>query len=295
MLDKKYVTFYARSSRVPLDVAERDVVLTYALHALSEGVLQNLGFKGGTCLKKVYFGNFGRFSMDLDFTSVDISLGELKHGIRQTFDGHTHYGIEFKIVEENVRPESYLAVVHYAHSWNVNEFILEVSYREKPLLPLKEVLLYDEMYFKFCEFSRFAVKCLQRKELLAEKLRAAFQRLRARDLYDLYLFSERPFDKELIRALVVVKCWNVREPFDPDALLSRILDGQYDWNGLQRLVRRGDLPSKDIVVDKVISKYAFLRDLDRDLVEIINDSKVHRKGALISKVLKKVMYLYREM
>jgi predicted nucleotidyltransferase component of viral defense system len=58
MLDKKYVTFYARSSKVRLDVAERDVVLTYVLKALSEKVLPALAFKGGTCLKKLENGSW---------------------------------------------------------------------------------------------------------------------------------------------------------------------------------------------------------------------------------------------
>ncbi|MGQ9552435.1 MAG: nucleotidyl transferase AbiEii/AbiGii toxin family protein [Candidatus Bathycorpusculaceae bacterium] len=291
MLDEKHVTFYARSSRVSLDIAERDVILTYVLKVLSETILQRLAFKGGTCLKKVYFGNVGRFSMDLDFTSSGISLEELKQGLRQSLDKRIYYDIEFKIAEENVRigfgagGESYLAVVRYAHSWNAGEFTLEVSYREEPLLPLEEVPLFDEMYFKFCEFPRFAVRCLQKEELLAEKLRAAFQRLRARDLYDLYLFSERPFDKDLVRKLAVVKCWNVREPFNPNALLSSISEGQYDWDDLQRLVRRGDLPSQEIVIRKVIGAYGFLKDLDNNLLRLIEDSKAHKEKKLVARVL----------
>jgi predicted nucleotidyltransferase component of viral defense system len=292
MLDKKHVTFYARSSRVPLDVAERDVVLTYILRILSESVLPRLAFKGGTCLKKVYFGNVGRFSMDLDFTSSGISLEELKHGLMQSLDKRSHYGIEFDIAEENVRAgfgagdESYLVVVRYAHSWNANEFALEVSFREGPLLPLQDVPLYDEMYFKFCEFPRFAVRCLQKEELLAEKLRAAFQRIRAQDLYDLYLFSGRPIDRDFVRRLVVVKCWNVREPFNPDALLSRISEAQYEWNDLQRLVRRGDLPSQEIAITKVMSEYTFLKDLDSNLVRIVKDSKAHKEKKLVAGILR---------
>jgi predicted nucleotidyltransferase component of viral defense system len=293
MLDKKHVTFYARSSGVPLDVAERDVVLTYVLRILSESVLPRLAFKGGTCLKKVYFGNVGRFSMDLDFTSSGISLEKLKHGVRQSLDKRSYYGIEFEVVEENVRGGfgvgggSYLVVVRYAHSWNANEFILEVSCREDPLLPLQDVLLYDEMYFKFCEFPRFIVRCLQKEELLAEKLRAAFQRLRARDLYDLYLFSGKPFDRNLVRKLAVVKCWNVREPFNPDALLSNISGAQYDWDDLQRLVRRDDLPSQELVTRKVMSEYAFLKDLDSNLLRIVNDSKAHKEKELVEGILGK--------
>jgi predicted nucleotidyltransferase component of viral defense system len=293
MLDKKHVTFYARSSRVPLDVAERDVILTYVLKILSDTILPRLAFKGGTCLKKVYFGNVGRFSIDLDFTSSGMPLKELKHGLRQSLDKRSYHRIEFRIAEENVRAgfgaggESYLAIIRYVHDWNANEFTLEVSYREEPLLPFQEVLLYDEMYFRFCEFPRFAVRCLQKEELLAEKLRAAFQRLRARDLYDLYLFSGRPFDKDMVRKLVVVKCWNVREPFNPDALLSSISEGKYDWDDLQRLVRRGDLPSEEIVTKKVIGEYAFLKDLDRDLLRIVNDSKAHKEKKLVAEILEK--------
>lgn len=291
MLDKKHVTFYARSSRVPLNVAERDVVLTYVLKALSESMLPRLAFKGGTCLKKLYFGNVGRFSMDLDFTSSGISLEELKQGLKQSLDKRSYYDIDFKIAEENVRAgfgaggESYLAIVRYAHSWNANEFTLEVSCREELLLPLQESPLYDEMYFKFCEFPRFSVRCLQKEELLAEKLRAAFQRLRARDLYDLYLFSGRPFDKDLVRKLVVVKCWNVREPFNPDVLLSSISEGQYDWDDLQRLVRRGDLPSQEIVIRKVIGAYGFLKDLDNNLLRLVKDSRAHKEKKLLARIL----------
>lgn len=70
MIAEKYVDLYARNSglRDKL-VAERDVVLTYALRALSDdGVMNHLAFKGGTCLRKLIFGSTGRFSEDLDFT-----------------------------------------------------------------------------------------------------------------------------------------------------------------------------------------------------------------------------------
>jgi hypothetical protein len=128
---------------------------------------------------------------------------------------------------------------------------------------------------------------LQKEELLAEKLRAAFQRLRARDLYDLYLFSGRPFDRNLVRKLAVVKCWNVREPFNPDALLSSISGAQYDWDDLQRLVRRDDLPSQELVTRKVMSEYAFLKDLDSNLLRIVNDSKAHKEKELVEGILGK--------
>lgn len=70
MIEDKFVDLYARNSglRDKL-VAERDVVLTYALRGLTDdGVMDHLAFKGGTCLRKMIFGSAGRFSEDLDFT-----------------------------------------------------------------------------------------------------------------------------------------------------------------------------------------------------------------------------------
>src|SRR5579883_446357 len=70
VIDSKFVDLYARNSKQrDKMVAERDIVLTYALQALQDaGVMNDLAFKGGTCLRKIVFGSTGRFSEDLDFT-----------------------------------------------------------------------------------------------------------------------------------------------------------------------------------------------------------------------------------
>lgn len=73
--------------------------------------------------------------MDLDFTSVDLSCEKLQSRIQDSLDNKTSYELDFKIVEENLRPDAYLAVVRYAHHWNEgSQFELQVSCREKPLL-----------------------------------------------------------------------------------------------------------------------------------------------------------------
>jgi hypothetical protein len=97
----------------------------------------------------------------------------------------------------------------------------------------------------------------------------------------------KAFDRNLVRKLVVVKCWNVREPLSPDALLSSVSGAPYDWDDLQRLVRRGDLPSQEFVKGKVMSEYAFLKDLDGDLLRIVSDSKAHKEKELFARILGK--------
>lgn len=286
VLERRHVTFYARSSGVPEERAERDVVLTYVLSIMSESMLPRLAFKGGTCLKKIFFGNTGRFSMDLDFTSIDARSEELREEIKTLFYKKNWYDIDFTLDDENLTAESYLAVVKYAHAWNPGSiFELQVSFREKPVFPPIELPLLNEMYFKYCELERFPVKCLQRAEVLSEKIRAAYQRVRSRDLYDLYLFAGRPYNRDAIKALVVVKCWNVREPFEPELFFEKVEKSEYDWEDLRRLVRRGSLPSEEKIIDKVLDEFQYLRDLDKDLSKIVRDSKAHREKNLVNKIL----------
>lgn len=286
MLERRHVTFYARSSGVTEDRAERDIILTYVLRIMSDRILPRLAFKGGTCLKKIYFGNTGRFSMDLDFTSIDVKTRELSEEIKDLLHENSWYDIDFEVPEENFSSESYLAVVRYAHAWNPESlFELQVSFRELPVFPPLELPLHSEMYYKFCEFQSFPVKCMQRDEVLSEKIRAAFQRASSRDLYDLYLFAGRPYNRETIKALVVVKCWNVRDPFKPESFFDKVEKGDHDWEDLRRLVRRGSLPSQEDVIKKVLEEYGFLRDMDEDLSKIIRDSRAHREKNLVTKLI----------
>ena len=286
MLERKHVAFYARSSGVREEIAERDIILTYVLRILSDSVLPQLAFKGGTCSKKTYFGKTGRFSRDLDFTSASIQLKELRKKLQQSLHHKTEYGINFRIVDDNVGSESYLAVVEYVHAWNPgSEFELQVSYREQPLLPTVKLPLIEEMYFKFCEFQSFSVRCMQRDELLAEKIRAAFQRVRSRDLYDMYLFTKRHYNTDIVKTLVVIKCWSARDPFNPEVLLDRVANADYDWEDLQRLVRKGNLPSQEKVLKTVLKDYAFLENLNEVLLKITEDSKAHAENELVANLL----------
>lgn len=69
---QKMLARVARRSGVILGVIERDFAQGYLLEALAAepALASTLIFKGGTALKKVYFGDAYRFSEDLDFTAV---------------------------------------------------------------------------------------------------------------------------------------------------------------------------------------------------------------------------------
>ncbi|MCY4487141.1 MAG: nucleotidyl transferase AbiEii/AbiGii toxin family protein [Deltaproteobacteria bacterium] len=59
-------------SDTPWEVLERDYLLSWLLAGIAEkpALRDNLVFKGGTALKKCYFGEY-RFSEDLDFSSLE--------------------------------------------------------------------------------------------------------------------------------------------------------------------------------------------------------------------------------
>ena len=278
MIEDKFVDLYARNSglRDKL-VAERDVVLTYALRALVDtGVMDHLAFKGGTCLRKLIFGSAGRFSEDLDFTldtdrPDDDVLTELvevfnteHHGITFTFD-------EYYKTDDNT---SFGGDVYYKHAWNdTGHFRLQVSLRERPTLPVVAGAMKAQAYFSHVEFEVFDVRALDAVEMIAEKVRAAFQRVKIRDLYDLHRFATTPFDGELLRRLAVLKLWQARDPFDPDALFEKLRGGDYDWADIQRLVRASERIEPAEIITGVETRFAVLRQLTELERQVIADAK----------------------
>jgi len=70
-------------------------------------------------------------------------------------------------------------------------------------------------------FAPAEIVCLSLPELLAEKIRACYQRNKARDIYDLGMFATRRLDQPLVRRLVVLKLWQAGDSFDPERLLRK--------------------------------------------------------------------------
>src|SRR5437764_12980521 len=72
--------------RIPEAVLERDYCLAWFLIGLSRTPLrERLAFKGGTALKRCYFGNY-RFSEDLDFTlRADAPFEGIRQELEQVF------------------------------------------------------------------------------------------------------------------------------------------------------------------------------------------------------------------
>jgi len=297
MIEDKFVDLYALNSglRDKL-VAERDVVLTYALRGLIDnGVMDHLAFKGGTCLRKMIFGSSGRFSEDLDFTidsdrPEDDVLIDLIESLNRE-----HYGISF-VFDEYYKTESDTSFggdVKYSHAWNdAGRFRLQVSLRERPTLPVLSMEMKHQTYFNHLEIDLFEVRSLQVIEMIAEKIRAAYQRVKVRDLYDLYCFAATPFDGELLRRMTVLKLWQARDPFDPNVFFEKLRSGIYDWEDLRRLVRTSDLIEPDKINQSVEDRFAVLHQLTELEQQLIADSKSGWNEPLANRLRSEIQTLF---
>jgi len=281
MLPQPRVQRYAVESGLrDIMIAEKEVVLTYLLQLLSErAILDRFAFKGGTCLRKMVIGSQGRFSTDLDFTG----LKEHDHeavilDMMAAFD-EPYQGIQFAIADDSYYETtdglSWGVNPTYAHHWNdsgESEIRLQISMRETPTLAPERRVQCPQSYFGLLPFAPAELACLALPEILAEKIRACYQRNKARDIYDLGTFATRPLDQPLIRRLVVLKLWQARDTFDPERLLRKFEDGRaFDWDDLNQLVRRTLAVDRNKIIADCVRGYRFLLDLTEEERQLAND------------------------
>ena len=130
-----------------------------------------------------------------------------------------------------------------------------------------------QAYFNRVEFEMFDVRSLEAIEMIAEKVRAAFQRVKVRDLYDLHRFATTTFDGELLRRLAVLKLWQARDPFDPGAFFLKLRSGVYDWEDIRRLVRISERIEPDEILASVEGRFTMLHQLTELEQRVISDAK----------------------
>lgn len=124
------------------------------------------------------------------------------------------------------------------------------------------------------------VVVLSLPEILAEKIRAGYQRNKARDVYDLGMFATKPLDQRLVRRLVVLKLWQAGDRFDPERLLRKLEVGDdFDWNDLGQLLRRTVTVDRDRITADCARGFRFLLDLTEDERTLAADSH-HRERDL---------------
>ena len=280
MLTQPQLQRFAHESGIKsLEIVEKEVVLTYFLQLLSErGFLADMAFKGGTCIRKTWLGPDGRFSTDVDFTATrqnrpaDDSVLQLAEITAQPF-----HGVQFEVdvgdkgwyaADDGV---SWGASPSYRHDLSNGVLKLQVSNRETPTLPLDTRRQLEISYFKLLPFKPADLPCLCIEEILAEKIRATYQRNKPRDIWDLDHFANRPLPEALIRKLVITKLWQVRDSFSPERWNAKLAAArEWHWDDLRQLVR-GGVSDPKLMLERCATRFAFLADMNADEAALAAD------------------------
>jgi predicted nucleotidyltransferase component of viral defense system len=258
----------ARSGARDIGKVEIDVILTHLLQLfVDKGITEHIAFKGGTMLRKMVFGPRGRLSTDLDFTRrTDIERDDLMMMVLEALN-ESFQGIDFHLDDNDwyLTEDGCAANPVCAHSDNKEglNIKLQFSLREKPILPVAALPQIEQEYFKLLGFAPAAIPCLAFEEAVSEKIRAASQRSKIRDLHDLSEIAARTLKRDLIRSLAVLKLWNSGGAgLDYGRFCERVKGGaDYDVADLTNLVRKDQKPDLQNMIRRVVDGYRFLADL----------------------------------
>jgi len=265
-------------SGIPWEVLERDYILSWILAGIYQvpALRDTLVFKGGTALKKCYFGDY-RFSEDLDFTGLPgVPTGRAMEAvILQACDAAAKLLDEYapveivaeRYAEKEPHPGNQEAFTIRARlPWQKQAHtraMIETAMDEKLLRPPENRKLIHE----YGEPLDAKVQVYALEEIVAEKLRAILQhserfevrgwiRSRARDYYDLWrilgtyknqmnLADFAPFLREKCDVRNV--SFKDAESFFPEGMLAYVEKTWDQWLG--PLVPR--LPAFEIVIGEL--------------------------------------------
>lgn len=270
---------------VPWEVLERDYVLSWMLAGIEQvDILRNtLIFKGGTALKKCYFGDY-RFSEDLDFSAIgdapsgdemETAIGAACNEAARLLDEYAPVGFDCtRYTERHPHPSGQEAFTIRArlpyHRAMHTRVKIEIAMDEPVLKPHQQMQVIHE----YGEPIKIRVLTYSLEEIIAEKLRALLQhaeklerrgwgRSRARDYYDLWRILDAYRDKldltgfqDFLKGKCAVRdvAFRSSDDFFQEILLSQVSRTWEQW--LAPLVR--ELPSFGTVIDELHPQIALI-------------------------------------
>jgi len=190
-----------KTLKYPLHIAEKDYFLTIVLQIITRSTLKDtLIFKGGTALHHIYLEQH-RFSEDLDFSANQKPVG--LEELQNIFSGIDYLNIKKDYLSGatvKIEKLQYIGPLVQPNSLKV-----EIDFLQNVLLP-PQTMRYHNVWGV-----DFEVKVMDIKEICAEKIRAANDRARYRDFYDLFLILEK-YQLDLDEIVGYIKQKEIRKP-----------------------------------------------------------------------------------
>jgi predicted nucleotidyltransferase component of viral defense system len=270
---------------IPWEILERDYALSWLLAGISqvEPLRDTLIFKGGSALKKCFFGDY-RFSEDLDFSGIgNVPIGEeMDEAIQEVCDRTASLLDEYapveivceRYTEREPHPGGQEAfTIRLRLPWQrtpQTRVMVETAVDEKVLKPVQKRSIIHE----YGESLEAEVQVYALEEIVAEKLRAILQhveklhergwsRSRARDYYDLWRVLGAYQDQldffdfsSFLRAKCTIRNVSFKGPDDffEETMLNYVEKTWEQWLG--PLVP--DLPDFNTVIGELRPKITFL-------------------------------------
>ena len=276
-----------------VDIAQ-DLLLR---HLHDEGLLNGLVIKGGTAIRKLYAGNEGRFSLDLDFAVAEVKQSREDAAL----------SFVASVGELRVGPFLY-GVRERRGKWSVtfsSSFVAEpilatkIDFSPAPWLqPVRREWIPMPIHDRY-DGSLPQIKTVRLEENISEKIARLNRTTTARDMYDLaWISSQRQLwgklDKALIRQLVVLKIWtdsngihagnvtwgttHAKSQFDPKRWLRLRGSEEFDMEDIGALAVPTPKPEK--LSECVSTEFAFLAELDAQEEQIARSDPRDRSLAI---------------
>ncbi|MCD6403109.1 MAG: nucleotidyl transferase AbiEii/AbiGii toxin family protein [Candidatus Aenigmarchaeota archaeon] len=232
MISKEDLKKLTKLTGFDLWQTEKDYLQHVFLMFLSRETKNQLVFKGGTALQKVY--GLNRFSVDLDFTSLSDGAEET---IKKISEDMTIFGLETNISTVKSSPVGKTFVLRIkgplydGTERSISTLRLEISLRKDLILEpeIKEVIpVYPDI-------RPYLLLVMRLEEILAEKVRAICWRSRSRDVYDLWFLLRRGVKCDLKLVNEKLKYYNLK--FQKESFIQKIEETKKNWKSeLERIV-----------------------------------------------------------
>ena len=259
-----------------IDVAQ-DLLLRH-LHEM--GILTRLVFKGGTSIRKLYAGNTGRFSLDLDFSIAKIGeagddiLVEMIECVETLLIGPFSYSV-------NERRGKWF--IGFSHPFGLEASTLYCKLDISPppwVPPIEKEWIPMPIHSTYGEPELPKILTIRLEENIAEKIARLNRTTPARDLYDLRWIMANSslsgsLDYTLIRRLAVLKIWcdahglnagstywkpgHEAFPFDPEHWLRDRSKEDIDIDDIGALAV--PVPTAQELSASLTTQFKFLQDL----------------------------------
>lgn len=276
------------------DVAQ-DLLLA---HMHEAGILGNLAIKGGTAIRKLYAGNEGRFSLDLDFAAFGADPTDAGELFVMEADGLSIGPFTYGVAERRGKWS-----ISFGSPFVENATLAsKLDFSPQPWLgPAVKGWVPMPIHAQY-GFALPEVPTVRLEENIAEKVARLNRTTTARDMYDLRWIMANSViaatvDKALVRRLAVLKIWvdtngmhagdvfwkpgHQGSVFDPASWLRERDESEFDPEDIGALAI--PRPSAREMSDTVRERFAFLADLDADELEIAQSDP--RSRSLVIKTM----------